>query len=236
MTLVIFIIYVITIIKGLWEYNHVKRMWRLWSFWQSMKLFQETELIRDNLLQYTFTLRRCLEHLTGDGSDTTAIAGRDCLKMVEQLHGGLVQLSDRLFPAYVYDSLPLAIQATVESWLRSYPYLQISLEIPAVWRKESLEESLIIIRTLEELLRIAVSTNTSISSSLQPLKSVAIALKSLDSQAVLEVKLGFHSLQDNANNSNTLEVRYLCNSFQYLTTGKCSFHYHEQDLTWHLVW
>lgn len=240
MALIVLVLYILTIAKGLWSYRHVKKVLRLWSFWQSMQLSQETELIRDNLLQYSFTIRRFLEQLPSECQTETQVEYltvlRDCLEVIDKLHTGLVQLSDRLFPAYIHESLPLAIQVTAESWLRLYPQVQVSLEIPAVWRKETLKDSLIIIRTLEELMRITLSSQMLQTSNSASIRFISIILKSANSQGIIKVKLNYQPLTNFQGNANVSEARYLCNSFHYLTNGKCSYQYQVNHLTWYLIW
>ncbi len=162
-----------------------------WLFYkQSIKLYGESEKIRDDLLQESFTIRRGLEALKiqhcnllnnqvmGYPSPGFYPVGSQLLsaylphnespnqsfnnsisehiKRVENFHHSLVELSDRLFPIYIEESLPLSIQCLLDSCFLAHPHISVDFDMPSYWRKESAQFSLLTLRTLQELMSITI--------------------------------------------------------------------------------
>ena len=125
-----------------------------WFSRQFLKLFLEAEKIRDDLLQESFTIRRNLDLLAKDNLSLSTNKTQEYLKQIDNFHHSFVQLSDRLFPASIQDSLPLSIECLLEPWLTSNPHLYFHFDMPLYWRYEQAERSLIVLTILEELLRI----------------------------------------------------------------------------------
>ncbi len=237
------IIFSMAIIKcAILHYKKQKSL-QWWSCRQSMRLFLEAEIIRDSLLQDSFSIRRNLEMLPAD--ETTISTGRinECLQTIDNFHDSLTKLSDRLFPAYLPDSLPLAIQSTLENYQRSHPNLDLYLDIPSYWFSEPAERSLVIIRSIEELLRICIpnaaiqilnqnqNQNQTLNQTL-----VRIRLKQQNGKAELIIQITYDDINTLSFYSNLPEARYLCDAFQFLTYGKCFYIRDNLSLTWHLSW
>jgi hypothetical protein len=234
------IIFSMTIIQlAILRYKKQKSL-QWWSSRQSMRLFREAEIIRDSLLQDSFSIRRNLEMLPAD--DMTISTGRinECLQAIDNFHDSLTKLSDRLFPAYLPDSLPLAIQSTLENYQRSHPNLDLYLDIPSYWSSEPAERSLIIVRAIEELLKIcipntAIQTSNQTSNQISP-TSVRTRLKQQGGKAELIIQITYDDIHTLSFYSNLPEARYLCDAFQILTSGKCFYIRDNLSLNWHLSW
>lgn len=189
----------------------------------------EAEKIRDDLLQESFAIRRSLElAIGGDGSASTGISG-DCLKTIENFHHSLQQLSDRLSPAYIEDSLPLAIQGVVEPWRTGNPRLKINMDLPAWWSHEPPERSLVILKILDELLRIT-------SSELLTDILINISLTLLGNIGELSVHISYPDTSTFDANSNQKELEYLSLTFEFLTSGQCCRRNKELTAAWYFRW
>lgn len=231
------IIFSMTIIKfAILHYKKQKSL-QWWSYRQSMRLFLEAEIIRDSLLQDSFSIRRNLEMLPDDEMTISTGKINECLQAIDHFHDSLAKLSDRLFPAYLPDSLPLAIQSTLENYQRSHPNLDLYLDIPSYWCSEPAERSLVVVRSIEELLRICIP-DTAIQTLNQNLNqtSARIRLKQQNSQAELIAQITYNDVHTLSFYSNLPEARYLCDAFQFLTYGKCFYIRDNLSLTWHLSW
>ncbi|MEB3178461.1 MAG: hypothetical protein VKL59_05380 [Nostocaceae cyanobacterium] len=193
-----------------------------WSQRQAQHLSVEAEKIRDGLLQENFSIRRNLEMAILDNAALSSESSEDYLQTMEQLYYSLKELSDRLSPEYIYDSLPLAIQGVLEPWLKRYPQLNLKIDTPINWRHESPDRSILIVRTLEELLKIIlpdVLTNI----------SIYFTLKLEGDMAELMVKVTYPDISTRISCSSSQDLEYLRETFQFLTPGKCC--YIKQDLS-----
>jgi hypothetical protein len=238
------IIFSMTIIQFAILRDKKQKSLQWWSSRQSMRLFREAEIIRDSLLQYSFSIRRNLEMLPAD--DMTISTGRinECLQTIDNFHDSLAKLSDRLFPAYLPDSLSLAIQSTLENYQLSHPNFDLYLDIPSDWSSEPAEGGLIIVRAIEELLKICIP-NTAIQTSNQSSNqssnqisptSVRTRLKQQGGKAELIVQITYDDIHTLSFYANLPEARYLCDAFQFLTSGKCFYIRDNLSLNWHLSW
>ncbi len=222
-------IYVLTLIMYLKTYYRTQQALQWWSYRQSLKLFIEASKIHEGLLQESFTIRRSLDLLAQDNLNLTINKIQEYLKQADNFHHALVQLSDRLFPAYIQDSLPLAIECLLEQWLTSNSHLCFNFDIPPYWRYEQAERSLIVLKSLEELL-ILTLPNTSV-----PI-SIFISLKQHKNIGQLMVKITYPEPSTIIFSSNLRELEYLCKSFRFLTSGKCFYRKDNLSITCHFYW
>lgn len=229
-TLIIFsIIYCLTLIRFIASYQKTQEALHWWSYRQSIKLFLEAETIRDNFLQETFAIRRNLEMLSGDDWDLSAYRTQECLTKVENLHQSLAQLSERLFPVYFQDSLPLTIQGLLESWAGSHPHISFHVSLPTTWQSETIENSLIIAWSLEELLKITVPDL------LTPI-SIYINLAKQKHKSKLAIQITYPDVSILTLYYSHLEFEFLSESFRILTSGKCLFFYKNLNIVWYFFW
>ncbi len=118
------------------SYNRIQQALQWWSFRQSIKLSVEANKIREDFLQELFTVRQNLELLAIDNPESSIEKTQASLKQIDHLHRSLAQLSDRLFPSYLEDNLPLAIEYLLEPWIVSHPHLDFHISMPFSWRYE----------------------------------------------------------------------------------------------------
>ena len=211
------------------SHNKTQEALKWWFCRQSSKLFLEAEKIRDGLLQESFTIRRNLELLPVDNVELSVNKTQECLKKTDNFHKSLAQLSDRLFPAYVEDSLPLAIECLLEPWLKSHPDLYFHIDLPAYWRDEPAERSLIVLRALEELLRI------SLPEALAQI-SLYITLQEVGNVCQMMVKITYPDVSTEERYSSIPELGYLYESFRFLTSGKCFCRSKNMSAAWYFRW
>lgn len=227
--IIFLIIYLVTLIRFLVSEHTTQEALQWWSCRESIKLFQEAEKIRDGLLQESFAIRRSLEMLSVDNLELSFNKTQDCLKQIDQFHQSLVQLSDRLFPAYLQDSLPLAIHCLLEPWRTSHPHLYFKIDMPAYWRQEPVGCSLTVVRALEELLRITLPEV------LTPM-SIDISLEEQQNIGTLIVRMTYPDIFTLISYSSLPELKFLCKTFKMLTSGKCFYRIKNLSIVWYFCW
>ncbi|WP_414550143.1 hypothetical protein [Anabaena sp. CCY 0017] len=221
--------YIITIVYFLKSYHKIQQALQWWSSRQSIKLFLESEKIRDGLLQESFIIRRSLDLLTVKNPNLLTQETQECLHRIDNFHDSLAALSDCLFPASLQDSLPLAIESLLKPWLISHPRLSFYIDMPASWRHEPAERSMIVLRALEELLI------TSIPEAITQ-TSIYITLKQQEKLTQLIVKISYPDVSTLIFYSQLPELNYLYKSFHILTGGKCFYMSQQFNATWYFCW
>ena len=206
-----------------------RRALQWWQARQSRQLLSEAEKIRDGLLQESFTIRRSLELSLEDGRSTSTKLSQDLLKKMEKFYHSLEQLSDHLSPAYIEDSLPLAIQGVVESWQTYNSRLKIEIELPTAWRQEPIDRSLVILRVLDELLRITASQ-------LVRELSLQIRLNQQGNLAELIVQIRYPDVSTLVSDWGREDLEYLSQTFEFLISGQCSRRREELTVAWYFRW
>lgn len=201
---------------------------RWWHHRQTMQLHHEAEQIRDGLLQEVFTLRRQLElSLIGPDQSSTAVS-QHWLTVIEQFHTSLKTLSDQLSPPFLGESLPLAIQASLESWRSRYPLVQLDVMLPVDWQQEPYEHSRAILMALNELLRIYVS---------DPLTEASVSVNLNLRGHLSQLKVHITYAAELPNRQPCLqESDCLRRSFQFLTGGSCFYRCRTGAIVWYFRW
>jgi hypothetical protein len=215
---------IVWLLVSRWE---TQRALQWWQGRQSAWLHQEAESIRNGLLQEAFILRRSLE-MSRLSNEVISIDA-SWLPTVETFHQTLADLSDRLSPPYLDESLPLAIKSLVNTWNIQYSALQVHLNLPPEWYLESYEQSLVILTTLSELVRIAAMDATT---SLQ----VVTDLVHYNGQSELKVEMAYPDRQMRVACMRSTELNYLRRVFPILSTGKCFQQQTEATVTWYFRW
>lgn len=226
---ILVIIYLVTLLTFLQTYYKIQQALQWWSSRQSLKLYLEAKEIRDSLLQESFTIRRSLDLLAQDQLNFTTHKTQEYLKQADNFHHALMELSDRLFPAYIQDSLPLAIECLLEPWLTANSYLHFHLDIPAYWRSEPADRSLIVLRALEELLILTLPNFLAYT-------SIFISLKQHKYTGQLNVQITYSDLSTASFYYSLKELKYLCTSFGFLTSGKCVCRRRKLSITCYFSW
>lgn len=211
------------------SYQKSKRALQWWQKRQSRHLSCEAEKIRDGLLQESFTIRRSLElSLLNEKANSTAL-NQELLKKMEKLDRSLQQLSERLSPAYIEDSLPLAIHSLVEFWISSHSNLKIEMDLPADLWQEPFERSLVILRILDELLLI---TGAELTTEL----SIHISLKHQGNVGELIVQISYPDVPTLVSYWSREDLEYLSQTFQFLISGQCCRRREELTVVWCFRW
>ncbi|HEY9889714.1 MAG TPA: hypothetical protein V6D02_15010 [Candidatus Obscuribacterales bacterium] len=130
------------------ETTNPTELLRWWHQYQAQTLTQETDLIRNGLLQEMIALRRRLEMACpapppGEMWEDTPLAE------MGRLYGLLENFCDRLESPYLQDSLPLALQHTLQPWQHR---LNLHAELPAQWSAEPIEQTRLLVLLLKTLL------------------------------------------------------------------------------------
>jgi hypothetical protein len=202
-----------------------------WFYREFWKLFWESEKIRDDLLQESFIIRRNLDLLTRDNLSLSGSEIKAYIRKIDEFHHSLVQLSDRLCPISIQDSLPLSIECLLDPWLKSRPDLDFEINMPINWRIEAPEHNWIILRILEELLRVTLP-ETEI---LRPIY-IHISLKEIENIGLLSIEISYPDISTLIFYSHAPELEHLYNSFDLLTSGKCSYFHKKLMSIWHFYW
>lgn len=200
-----------------------------WQRRQSMQLGAEAEKIRDCLLQQSFTIRRSLELSLLNEDATLTKLNQDLLKEMDKFYHYLKQLSDRLSPAYIEDNLPLAISCLIESWKTHNSNLKIKIERSAVWHQEALDRNFLILRILDELLRITVSE-------LLTEVSIFISLKQQENICALTVSICYPDVATLVYYCGRKDLEYLSQTFEFLMAGQCCSLRENLTVTWYFRW
>lgn len=201
-------------------YCHLKAQQALqwWSQRQSLLLLNEADIVRDSLLQDSFSLRRSLER--------SPEACQQGVEKLEVFHRSLEQLSDRLSPPHVEYSLPLAIEWLTQSWQPRYPQLNIKTQLPSIWQDTPPEGNLIILRVLDELLQITANFSA---------ESLQICLKQREIEE-LNFKISFAHKSMLIAYSDLKELNYLRQTFRFLTSGQCVWQRQGLTGSWCFRW
>jgi hypothetical protein len=130
--------------------NHTELL-RWWHQYQAKMLNQETDLIRNGLLQEMFALRRRLEVAGEAQPDEAANPGCDVyLTELKRLYALLENLCDRLESPFVQDSLPWALQHAVQPWQAP---LALKVMLPSTWEPEPVEQTRLLILLVQRWLQ-----------------------------------------------------------------------------------
>ncbi|MDX2230576.1 MAG: hypothetical protein NW220_13125 [Leptolyngbyaceae cyanobacterium bins.349] len=209
----VLIVCVLLILWLLLSQMEAQRSLRWWYSRQLLQHCQDAETIRDGLLQEAFTLRRNLELSLINSPQITKETNQELLSTFERLHHDLQELSDRLSPPFLDDSLPLAIQHLLNGWQSNYPFIQVKSNLPSDWPDQRYEQSRLILATLDELIRISLSDAS----------AAALIMLHLTAQKnVTELRIEIQSLNPAMVFPNVQDLHYLEQTFRYLMPGQCS--------------
>ncbi|MBE9044705.1 hypothetical protein IQ255_09845 [Pleurocapsales cyanobacterium LEGE 10410] len=214
------------------------------QWWYQKKLRQwssEANLIREQLLQESFAMRRSLE-LSSIESDKLTAHHQKYVERLENFHSSLKQLSDRLDPPYLNEGLPFALQYSVERWRERLPESQFKLNLPPFWQQKSSTDDFMVFSILEDLLNIQktntlsnnliaidLEQNLFISKFDRQLKVMFVGEKATNS------RLDSDRVEEDTN-GNRQELQYLQQIFEGLTSGSCKNISGENSDLWLFEW
>jgi hypothetical protein len=185
------------------------------------------ESLREQVLQDLFAMRRNLELTTGSSFDGGE--GRvQGLGAIEQVVASLDKLTQSLYPAYIDDSLPLALQYQAEVWRRRMPQLQLSVSVPQQWRSSCPYYNWLMLALLDEWL-LALSAKSDITA------SVAIALAEDESTQWLNIEFQAQPLARLAS-APEIPVHHLIILFETMLAGQFTTETVGFQTTWQFYW
>ena len=204
-----------------------QRALRWWHSRQLARMHKEGEAIRNGVLQTTFFMRRHLESPVPGSVETKHKLDKHYLESIEKFHNSLKELSDYLYPAYIDESLPLAIQHLLDTWKCSG--VNLEYELPTEWGDETCERIHLVLMLLEEFLHIIVSEVTN-----NP--TVCVKLKQEQTQSELTIQVTY-SKESNLTDIKTLDDTFhLFRTVEILLFAKCYRHRRHKTETWYLRW
>lgn len=205
------------------------------QWWYQKKLRQlksEAKLIQEQLLQESFAMRRSLE-LSSSESDELALCRQKYLEQLEIFHSTLKDLSDRLYPSYIDEGLPFALQYTLKKWQEKFPFCQFELNIPSNWQQISQAHDVIVLNILEDLLQIQLS-NTSVANSIFIQLKQDITEQKFKNQ--LEVSFIYQKNDLKTSQKSQEKLKYLQEIFELLTLGTSSILFAKDNCIWSCKW
>jgi hypothetical protein len=207
----------------------MQRALQWWSKRQSVQLWDESERIRNGLLQDIFSVRRNLELALTNHVELPTQNNQAWLEKMEKIHHSLEKLSNHLSPPYIEESLPLALQSVAEQWRSQSSLFTINTQLPSSWEEEPPEQSRIIIKTLHELLKLSIA-------GVNAPTFTEIHLQSTPHWNELMVDLTYPDASTLTTTQGSQEIAYLGRSFRFLTSGWCFQQRQRLTVTWHFRW
>jgi hypothetical protein len=215
----------------IWHFILIHQRRKALQWWfkqQSFKLWNESERIRNDILQEVFVIRRYFEsHLHKDASPDQEF--QDCLERFEKLQKSLGILNHQLCPDYGDESLPLAIQSLTKRWQSASPNLHLTLDLPTQWQPTSLAQNRLILTTLDELLKIVSPATLT-----HPQLSIRLAANTHG--GTVEVRLQNINLEEKSRIIHSSELIYVYRAFQWLMLGQSSVQAERKALIWRFRW
>ena len=199
----------------------------LW--WQAQQLedcYAESEGLRNQTLQSLFAIRRQLEQQQLEQQDQTGDTLESLIIEVHRCQRDLNQFSDRLFSAYAFDSLPLALK---EMWIdltdsSSTIAFDVKgdcdqVEIPVSVQSSQASNYQGLLVWIRKLLKIGLTESG----------LVGVIIECIPEQqsrwrrSMLQIKIQFlcQDLMTCEHLAQRSDLRSICCGFQLLTSGDC---------------
>jgi len=212
-----------------WGWSSHTRMQKVVQSWygrQVQRLHGEAEAIREGALQEVFALRRQLELLQMGASTVEEEGDRPPLtpEIADRLYDRLKELSDRLSPSFLEDSLPLALRTRLDAWQHRYPHIPIHLNLPSEWPPLPYEHSYLLLTILEDVLSLAL---TDLSAT-----AIAVSLEAHPSQ-ILDIAI---TVPDGNFDTEAAALEDVGLVFQWLLQGKYTLNWNHSTCQWRGVW
>lgn len=199
---------------------------RWWHQHQANALSQEAALIRNQLLQELFVIRRRLELHSHTSSTGVNFDYETSLSELEHIYTQLENLSDRLEYPHSRDSLPLALRHLEQCWRKQ---LNLRSQLPPTWEPEPVEQTQVLIVLAENWLQQLTKAAT-LPEHCDMILQHGVGIK----------ELTFHALYREGVPPSVLQISTLLApmlmTFQLLTEGECAQHSQSGALTWVLRW
>ncbi|MEM7062092.1 MAG: hypothetical protein AAF572_02885 [Cyanobacteria bacterium P01_B01_bin.77] len=193
---------------------------------QCHHLLTQSEIIREQLLQQTFALMRSLELGAMDASSAEdAQQWQSCLALTQTFHQSLESLSHELWPPFVEESLPLALQHIIKQWA-DQSTMQVNLDLPADWPQQQSHKQNLVIWCIRQCLLV-----------LQPSEhSASLALIAIKNRAKLQLSLDRLALDTMNGPSLQYELKQIQQIFQFFMPGHCQITYGKTSVSFEFDW
>jgi hypothetical protein len=200
------------------------------QWWYRQKIEQlesEASLIREQLLQESFAMRRSLELSLMRSDRATNSCHQKYLKQLESFHQKLKDLSDRLSPPYINEGLPWALQYLIKKWQEEFINCQFDLQLPTSWHQKDRDIEYIIVNFIEELLELKLKNS---------LASYKIFLE-LKQNRANNIEIIFLTKEcETKTEDKKKRQKYIQESFQLLTSGVCKIEKQQDRQIWYFIW
>ncbi|MBD2491234.1 hypothetical protein [Aulosira sp. FACHB-615] len=225
----VFISFFVMMFCLLLSYKQTQEALIWWNNKQCMRMYQEAEAIQNGLLQESFVIRRNLELSLVNPALSQQQQEQYYLATIEKFHHSLKQLNSYLSPAYIGDTLPLAIKYMLLGWESHIPELSLQIDLQNDWYQESFSTSRVILMILDELLQ-TIKLNVTM-----PL-SIFISLKQRGKYSELILQLSYLAASQQIHVSILPNPIYLCHVFNLLAKGKSRYQYSNSTERWKFLW
>lgn len=196
-----------------------KNALRWWYETQSIEFHEEAEFAKNGLLQESFFLRRSIELSDGNLTSTSDTIKEKYLNSIEKIYDAVTELINHLSPAYVNDSLPLAIQFLVSAWKMKVTASWV-MQLPADWDNESPIYNRVLLSVLNRLFQVILSQE-------KIPQQIQVCLAKQGDENELTVKFNYKDTFIVNKIRRIRELDYINRVFAILIYGK--FHYHQKD-------
>lgn len=200
-----------------------------WYERQSIEMSEEAEASKNGLLQELFFLRRSIELLDENLSSNSSQFKGKYLNSTEKLYDSVTELINHLSPAYVDDSLPLAIQYLLSAWKTKVTGVQWVMELPSDWSNESPMYSRVLLSVLDRLFRIILSQQ-------QIPQEIRVCLVKQGDVNEVTVEMSYQDTLVVKNIRQMKELNYINRVFYLLISGKFYYHQKKSILTCRFHW
>lgn len=199
------------------------------QWWYRKKIEQlesEASLIREQLLQESFAMRRSLE-LSLILERSTDSSHQKYLEQLESFHQKLKDLSDRLSPPYLNEGLPWALQYLIKKWQEEFINCQFDLQLPTNWHQKDRDIEYTIFNLVKELFELKLTNS---------LANYKVFLNFKQNQTN-NLKIIFYTKdRETKTEDEKKRQKTLQESFQYLTAGVCKIEKQKGCHIWYFSW
>ncbi|MEO1351463.1 MAG: hypothetical protein AAFW84_22095 [Cyanobacteria bacterium J06635_15] len=197
---------------------------------QSQQLAAQSEKIRDQLLQQAFALRRSVELCSIDVAKDTDKQLETSLRLSENFNQSLESLGDELSPPFLEDSLPLALQHLIRSWICNQP-VELTLELPSDWPLQKSEQHRIVLWCVREFLMV-LQSNVELTDT----QALKLDLTQKNDTAKLQLCCA-SQISEFVNRVKLLsELNYIQQIFKLFMPGHCKVRYRESRIDCEFSW
>ncbi|WP_431632328.1 hypothetical protein [Alkalinema pantanalense] len=204
-----------------------------WQKQQIERLHQETELIREQMLQDLFSLRRSLGIMITQFPTESKL--EPTLDIADRCHTDLADLSDRLFSPYAIENLEAALRELVIRWKRLYPNSSFSYIVEDLLEENCQTNYQFLLLWLDELCQLLLRESQPVSLKLISRRegrymSLTCSIQANHTQAT-------NSIQSQSANPPLLDqIHYLKQIFIVVQQGRCTLTTQQNQYVFHLQW